>query len=131
MEMLECVAFMLIEDEAVLAERRSKTKVLAPGAVAIPGERLEAGELPEEGVRRELREELELDAGNLLYVCSLLDRSQEPRRIHYYAIESWQGEIANNEAAELLWIPLASPENLDFSVDRLAVAEFGRLYSKL
>ncbi len=129
MEMLECVALMLIKDGSVLAERRSLTKLLAPGAVAIPGGHLEAGESPEDGVRRELSEELELEAGDLLYVCSLLDCSEELRRLHYYAIEVWDGEMANNEAAELLWIPLASPEILDFSVDRQAVAEFGRLYS--
>ena len=126
MEPLECVAFMLVKDGSVLAERRSMSKKLEPGAVAIPGGHLEAGESPEDGVRRELLEELELEAGSLSYVCTLLDESQELIRLHYYAIESWQGQMANNEAADLLWVPLAHPEMLDLSVDREAVGEFIR-----
>ena len=35
--MLECVAFMLMRDGRVLLERRSLTRRLLPGALAIPG----------------------------------------------------------------------------------------------
>ncbi len=128
MLMIECVAFMLVKYGSILVERCSQSKVLGPGAVAIPGGHLEDGETPEDGVRRELAEELEVEAGDLRYVCSLVDQSQDLRRIHYYAIESWTGEVANNEADELLWVRMANPGALDFSVDRLAVGEFQRLY---
>ena len=129
-EMLECVAFILVRDRSFLAERRGLSKALAPGAVAIPGGHLENDESQEDGLRRELAEELDLQTGALRYVCSLLDQSEELRRIHYYAIDSWQGEMANNEADELVWLPLANPEQLDLQIDRVAVAEFRRLYDK-
>jgi 8-oxo-dGTP pyrophosphatase MutT (NUDIX family) len=124
----ECVAFMLVKDGALLVERRSHSKAVDPGATAIPGGHLEAGETPEAGLERELAEELELEADSYRYVCSLLNRSEELRLLHYYAVESWQGEMANNEADELIWIPLDDPQPLSLEVDRTAIREYLRLY---
>lgn len=124
----ECVAFMLVKDGTLLVERRSLSKAVDPGATAIPGGHLEAGETPEAGLKRELAEELELEAGSYRFVCSLLNRSEELRLLHYYAVESWEGEIANNEADDLLWIPLDDPQVLTLEVDRTAIREYLRLY---
>jgi 8-oxo-dGTP pyrophosphatase MutT (NUDIX family) len=85
-ELRECVACLLIADGKVLAEKRSLTKSVVPGAVAIPGGHVEAGEEPEEAVRREVREELGAVALGLRYVCTLLHRSEEFRRLHYFAV---------------------------------------------
>jgi hypothetical protein len=52
---LACVAFMLIQDECVLLQRRSHTKRVVPGVLAVPGGHIEGTESPEEAVRRELR----------------------------------------------------------------------------
>ena len=49
---------MLVRANQVLAERRKRTKKVMPGAVALPGGHLEAGEQPEGALRRELQEEL-------------------------------------------------------------------------
>jgi hypothetical protein len=43
---LECVAFMLVKDNRVLAEKRKLTKTLVPGAVALPGGPMEGDEDP-------------------------------------------------------------------------------------
>ena len=124
----ECVACLLIADGNVLAERRRLTKTLAPGAVAIPGGHMEAGEEPEEALRREMQEELGVVPGDLRYVCTLLHRSEELRRLHYFVVTEWEGTITNHEAAALLWLPLTAPDGLDFDVDRIAVAEYRRVY---
>lgn len=112
----------------MLAEKRSLTKAVVPGAVAIPGGHVEAGEEPEEAVRREVREELGVIARGLRYVCTLLDRSEELRRLHYFAVTEWEGDVTNHEAASLLWLPLTSVESLDLDVDRIAIAELRRVY---
>jgi 8-oxo-dGTP diphosphatase len=124
----ECVACLLIADGNVLAERRQLTKTLAPGAVAIPGGHIEAGEEPEEALRREMQEELGVVPRDPRYVCTLLHRSEELRRLHYFAVTEWEGTITNHEAAALLWLPLTALEGLDFDVDRIAVAEYRRVY---
>ncbi len=82
----------------------------------------------EDALRRELDEELGLVAQDTHYVCTLLHRSQEYRKIHYFVIESWRGEMQNHEAEALLWIPLDTLETFDLDVDRIAVHEFLRVY---
>ena len=125
-EPLECVACLLVVDGRVLAEKRLPTKTLAPGAVAIPGGHVEAGEGLEETIRREAREELGIVVGETRYVCTLLHRAEELRRIHYYAVLGWEGTITNHEAASLLWLPVHELGRLDFDIDRIAVAELLR-----
>jgi ADP-ribose pyrophosphatase YjhB (NUDIX family) len=51
----ECIAFMLIQDGQVLAEKRKATKRVAPGAIALPGGHIEDRESPEEALHRECR----------------------------------------------------------------------------
>ena len=125
---LECVTFMLVKNRHVLAEKRKLTKRLAPGAVALPGGHVDAGESLEDALRRELDEELGIAAESVTYVCTLLHRAEEFRRLNYFAVESWRGEILNQEADELVWVPLDEPRLLDFDVDRTAVSEYLRVY---
>ena len=129
MRPVECVAFMLIQGNHVLAEQRKSTKQVMPGAVALPGGHLEAGEQPDEALRREIQEELGIVPVDVVYVCTLLHRSQEFRKLHYFAVRRWQGEIQPNEAEAVLWIPLHALSPLDLDVDRMAVAEYVRVYT--
>lgn len=126
---IECVAFMLIRGKQVLAEQRMRTKRVLPGAVALPGGHLEAGEGFEAALRREVHEELGVVPTEVVYVCTLLHRSQEFRKLHYFAVTHWQGEMQPHEAEALLWIPLEALSSLDLDVDRMAVAEYVRVYA--
>ena len=119
---------MLIADGRVLAEKRKLTKSLVPGAVALPGGHMEGDEDPEDALGRELREELGIVARRVAYVCTLLHRAEELRRIHYFAVERWEGKILNLEADALLWVALDEPHRLDLDIDRVAVREYVRVY---
>ena len=120
---------MLIQGNHVLAEQRKRTKQVMPGAVALPGGHLEAGEQPDEALRREVQEELGIVPVDVVYVCTLLHRSQEFRKLHYFAVTRWQGEMQPHEAEAVLWIPLHALSPLDLDVDRMAVAEYLRVYT--
>ena len=128
MTLRECVACLLIKDRAILAEKRRATKTLAPGATAIPGGHVENGERLEQALERELQEELGIAPLDIRYVCTLLHRAEELRRLHYFAVEAWEGEIQNREAEALLWVRLDAPSLLDLDVDRTAVSEYVRMY---
>lgn len=120
----DCVGFLLRSGDAVLAERRAMTKPVMPGALAIPGGHVEAGESLDEALRRELKEELNIAPSKYRLVCVYLHHSQELRRLHYFAIVAWDGEIENHEAESLHWVPIDDLDRLDLEVDRLAVASW-------
>jgi 8-oxo-dGTP diphosphatase len=119
--------FMLVRNGQVLAEKRKSTRRLAPGAIALPGGHVDPGESLETALLRELDEELGVVAERVAYVCTLLHRAEEFRKLHYFAVESWRGEILNQEAEALLWVPLNEPTVLEIDVDRTAVGEYLRL----
>ncbi len=127
MKTLECVAFLLLDGDRFLAERRRMDRSLVPGAVAIPGGHMEPGETQIAALHRELDEELAVRTTEAHYFCTLLHRADAIRHLHYYAVPSWQGAIENHEAEALLWIPLDEPERLDLEVDRVAIGEYLRL----
>ncbi len=119
---------MLVKDNHVMAEKRKLTKMVVPGAVALPGGHMEDDEHPEDALQRELFEELGIRARRVVYVCTLLHRAEEFRKIHYFAVENWEGEILNREADALLWLSLDELHTLDLAIDRVAVHEYVRVY---
>jgi 8-oxo-dGTP diphosphatase len=127
-DLLDCVAFLLIQDDRILLERRGLTKLVVPGVLAIPGGHMEQSESPEEAVERELHEELGVVSSQVRYVCTLLHRSQEFRRLHYFAVTAWDGAVTAREAAALEWVEIRHAPTFDLDVDRLAVSEYLRLY---
>lgn len=127
-EPLECVAALVVKDGTLLAEERKLTKKVMPGAIALPGGHIERGEKAEDAIRRELQEELGIVPIHLEYICTLLHRSQEFRKLHYFAVTRWKGSIGNHEAASLRWLPMTEARSLDLDVDRLAVSEYCRIY---
>ena len=128
MRPVECIAFMLLQDGQVLAEKRQHTKRVVPGAIALPGGHIEAHESPEEALYREMQEEVGIVPLEIAYVCTLLHRSQEFRKLHYFAVTRWEGAIFPQEAEAVVWIPLTALETLDLDVDRIAVQEYRRVY---
>lgn len=123
-EPIACVAFMLIADHKLLVEKRAMTKQLLPGAIAIPGGHVDAGENLEETLLRELHEELNVVPLHYAYLCALPHQAEEFRLIHYFIVEQWSGEINALEAEQLHWLPLDRVDELVLEIDREAVVRY-------
>jgi 8-oxo-dGTP pyrophosphatase MutT (NUDIX family) len=121
------IVFMLIKNRQVLAEKCELTKKVVAGAFALPGGQMESGEAPEDALRRALLEALDILPARMTYICTLLDRVQEFRKLHYFVIEDWRGEISDCAAAAWRWVPLEQAHTFDRHVDRVAISEYIRL----
>ena len=133
MEFAECVSFILIQDGAVLVEKRRSDKEFDASLLMVPGGHMEAGEDQLETLARELEEELNIEARSAGYVCSLVhtaesDSASEVQRLHYYLVSDWRGDIEALEAEAVYWLNLDELSQLDAEPDRIAVAEACRLY---
>ena len=125
---IEGVVFMLMREGQLLIEKRSPTKRLLPNAFSIPGGHIEPGESIGAALARELQEELGLVAEKSRFVCTLHSWAQTLRRLHYFAIEAWTGELVMQEAAELHWIDIDAVNRLDLPADQIALQEYQRIY---
>ena len=121
-EPVERIAFMLVRDGHVLAEKRSPARRVVPGVIALPGGHMDASETPLDAARREMLEELDVKPLEIAYVCTLLHTSQEFRKLHDFAVTSWTGDITPRVAESVRWIPLDTLQGLDLGVDRVAVS---------
>ncbi len=115
---------MLIADNRILVEKRSATKQLLPGVLAIPGGHVEEGESVEAALVREMQEELAITPHGFAHVCTLLHQADELRTIHYYVVERWIGEMAVLEAESLRWLALDDLGALDLEIDMQAVERY-------
>jgi HAD superfamily hydrolase (TIGR01490 family) len=121
MDIVECVAFILIKKDKLLLEKRKETKVIEAGKITIPGGHVEAEETRLQTLNREIREELGIDRFDSRYICSLFNKTQEKQLVHYYLIENWLEEIECNEAQYIKWVSLKTHDSLERHSDKIAL----------
>ncbi len=101
----ECVSGVLIDDGAVLVEKRRADDDADPGLVLLPGGHVEVGESLDRALKREMREELGVRVENVapIRVRYYKASNGERQRIHYFRIKDWKGKIRSNEAESVYW----------------------------
>ena len=87
----DCVGALLVRDGRVLLGLRAPDAAWLAGAWDIFGGHVEPGETAEDALRRELREELGIDAGALEPLGTIAGERPEPWRLQVYRVRAWAG----------------------------------------
>lgn len=122
MDTVDVVGGILLRGKKFLVERRRPDDPIDPGFVAIPSGHVDKGELLEEALKREMREELGVAAikSELIFSGLYVASNGEREMCHCFLVEEWVGEPVANESSEVFWE--SDVEKLSTEIDRKAVS---------
>ena len=112
---IDVVAGLICENGRVLACQRSTTGAF-PLKWEFPGGKVEKGERHEDALRRELREELqiEVDSAVIIYDYKHIYQGVSEVSLTFFRIQKYRGELKNMIFQQIAWVELAKLLELDF-----------------
>jgi len=113
--MKRVVAALILKGDKILACQRTRHQVM-PLKWEFPGGKIEDGEQPRDALRRELEEELGIEAAIGDEVARILHEypSGGAVELRFYVVETYQGEIENRIFREVRWTERIELPTLDF-----------------
>lgn len=124
----EIVSLILERNGKVLVEKRKASKKTTPGCFIFPAGHVEEGETKEEALRREMEEELGIILGGLQLIHVENFNCEEDQKISFYACDRYEGDIRNNEAEELIWLPPTEAHLLSHEISRNALGAYKKMF---
>jgi len=95
-------ALLRLEDKYLICKRDSKGSM--PGLWEFPGGKLEVGESLDDCIKRELKEELDIDAKiGKLFTSYIYSYSHITYHLFFYEILSFEGVIKMNVHKKIIW----------------------------
>ncbi len=115
MEPMDVAAALLLRDGRLLVCQRRADQP-HPGKWEFPGGKRDAGETFAECLRRELREELGIEAqiGAEVWRTDYVYPGRQPVHLVFFAVPWQGGEVENRVFASLRWAALDDLRHLDF-----------------
>ena len=113
--MKRVVAALILENDRILACQRTRHQVM-PLKWEFPGGKIEEGEQPRDALRRELEEELGIEAniGNEVARIQHEYPSGGAVELRFFEVHNYLGEIENRIFRETRWVERSRLPELDF-----------------
>lgn len=113
--MKRVVAALILKGDTVLVCQRTRHQVM-PLKWEFPGGKIEEGEQPRDALRRELEEELGIEAviGDEVARIHHEYPSGGSVELRFYEVHTYQGEIENRIFRDIRWVERSDLTNLDF-----------------
>lgn len=119
----------MIRDSRILLIRRGKPP--AEGLWSLPGGAVELGETLAQALRREIKEEcnLDIEVGPPIAVLDSIFQDDEGKILYHYAlVDFWvndvQGElVCSSDAKEAQWVPVAKVASLELTAGLLPLLD--------
>lgn len=129
-KVVDVVAAVIFNDkkDKVLVGQRSEVQNY-PNKWEFIGGKIEIGELPEEALRREIKEEIgaEVTVGKLLDITEVdnLERNQLSHRVFFYECHKLEGDIKLDRAVyqKVKWIGVNNLTQLDWIEGSIGIAK--------
>jgi 8-oxo-dGTP diphosphatase len=123
--MKHVVAALILKDDRILACQRTRHQPM-PLKWEFPGGKIEEGEQPRDALRRELEEELGIEAiiGNEVARIHHEYPSGGAIELRFFEVHRYQGEVENRIFREIRWVDRIELPTLDFlEADRQLVRD--------
>jgi 8-oxo-dGTP diphosphatase len=113
--MKQVVAALIVKDGKILVCQRTKHQTM-PLKWEFPGGKIEEGEQPRDALRRELDEELGIDAtiGDEVARIHHEYRSGNSVELRFYVVHEFRGELENRIFRDMKWAERAELPSFDF-----------------
>ncbi len=113
--MKQVVAALIIKDEKILVCQRTRHQTM-PLKWEFPGGKIETGEQPRDALRRELDEELGIDAtiGEEIMRIRHKYRTGSSVELRFYVVREYAGTIENRIFREVRWATRSELPAFDF-----------------
>jgi 8-oxo-dGTP diphosphatase len=126
--MKHVVAALIFRDETVLICQRTRHQTM-PLKWEFPGGKIEAGEQPRDALRRELEEELGIDASIREEVMRM--RHEYPNgttvELRFFVVREYRGQVENRIFREIRWVERSELPAYDFlEADRKLVRDLAQ-----
>jgi mutator protein MutT len=119
------VAAMVVRDDGrILIAERPEGKFMS-GWWEFPGGKLEFGERPEDGLAREVREELgiEIEVGDPFHVVNVARTHETAVLVVFYWCRWTAGELQLLDAGDVAWVTVDDFDRIKFLESNRAVVE--------